>query len=367
MNSEVKITGLKEHSKQTLRMRRQMMANVVAAIYSCIVAYLYIKGHFRYDTETFVYLLVIFWLGNVGINLLIYKGVSLRFSDPSMTVAQMLWAVAFMLVGLYTFNDMRSVILMSFFGILCFGFFRLSLTEFVAISATAVIGYLIVILNLYVYEPLRLNLGREFSHLIGFAITSSILAYTGASVSRLREVNRIKTERLEEALELNTRLATTDDLTGLHTRRYFMEILNKQKAMVERENSDFVICFADLDHFKYINDSYGHHIGDEVLKIFSAIIRSSIREIDYASRFGGEEFVVLLAKTEIQQAMKVAERIRSTIESYNFNDIAPALNVTVSIGLANYKSHNSIQQTLMSADNKMYSAKEQGRNLVVAG
>jgi diguanylate cyclase (GGDEF)-like protein len=366
MNSEVKPAVLNELSEQTLRLKRQLMALSVAFIYSSIVVYLYLKGHFRYDTATFVYALVLFWVGNLGITLLIYKGISQKFPDPSMTMTQMLWAVAFLLIGVYTFNDMRSVILMSFFGILSFGFFRLTFTQFVVIAACAIIGYLIVILNLYINEPLRLNLGREFSLLIGFSMTSLILVYTGTSVSRLREANRIKTERLEEALELNTRLATTDDLTGLSTRRYFMEILNKQKAMVEREDSDFVICFADLDHFKYINDSYGHHIGDEVLKIFAGIIRTSIREIDYASRFGGEEFVVLLARTEIKQAMKVAERIRSTIESYNFNDIAPALNVTVSIGLANYKAHHSIQQTLMSADNKMYSAKEQGRNLVVA-
>ena len=312
MNSEVKTTGLSMGAKQALRMRRHLMAIAAAVIYSLVLMYLYNKGYFAFGRNFFIYFLVIFWLGNVGITLCIHKGINQRLSDPSMTLIQMTWAILFLLVSLYIFNDMRGVILMSFFAILSFGFFRLNFFQFVGVSAFAVIGYLAVILYFYVNEPLRMNLDREFAQHIGFTMTSLILVYTGTSVSRLREANRVKTERLEEALELNTRLATTDDLTGLPTRRYFMEILNHQKAMVERENSDFVICFADLDHFKYINDSYGHHIGDEVLKIFSAIIRSSIREIDYASRFGGEEFVVLLAKTEIQQAMKVAERISQT-------------------------------------------------------
>lgn len=366
MNAEVKITGLSDNAKQALRLKRHLMAITAAVIYSAIAIYLYSKGYFNFSAVIFAAMLIVFWAGNLTISGMIIKGINQKFSDPSMTMIQMSWAITFLLVLLYTFNDMRGVVLMPYFAILSFGFFRLTVVQFIAVSLFAVFGYFFVILYLYVNEPLRLSLGREFAQLIVFGVTAMVMVYTGSAVSRLREANRIKTEKLEEALELNTRLATTDDLTGLSTRRYFMDILNRQKALVEREDADFVICFADLDHFKYINDSYGHHIGDEVLKIFAGIIRTSIREIDYACRFGGEEFVILLAKTELEQAKKVAERIRRSIESYNFNDIAPALSVTVSIGLANYKAHKSIQQTLMSADNKMYHAKEQGRNLVIA-
>ena len=189
--------------------------------------------------------------------------------------------------------------------------------------------------------------------------------YTGSAVNKLRIGFRERNEQLAEALRLNTRLATTDDLTGLYTRRYLINMLSNQKALSEREDSDFVILFADLDHFKRINDGYGHYIGDVVLKNFADIIQKSIREVDYGSRFGGEEFVVLLVKTDIEQARKVAERIRYGLEHFNFSDVAPGLHVTVSIGLANYKQFKSIQETLMTADNRMYKAKEQGRNRIV--
>ena len=218
---------------------------------------------------------------------------------------------------------------------------------------------------LYLNFPLRMNPDREIMHFIGFALTSVLLVYTGSAASQLRERNRQQNIRLTRALEENKKLATTDDLTGLTTRRHFMEILGKQKAWSGRDGSDFVIVFADLDHFKYINDSFGHHTGDIVLQTFSDILRKSIREIDYAARFGGEEFVILLNNTDIDQAHTIAERIREGIEEYNFNDIAPALNVTVSMGLANFKQFNSIQETLMCADNRMYQAKERGRNMVV--
>jgi diguanylate cyclase (GGDEF)-like protein len=207
---------------------------------------------------------------------------------------------------------------------------------------------------------------EELIRLLAFTMTTFVMVYTGSAVSRLRVENRKHNIELAEALAMNTRLAVTDDLTGLYTRRFLMDKLSHQKAISERDNSDFVVCFADLDHFKQINDNYGHHTGDIVLKSFAEILRSSIREIDYASRFGGEEFVVLLVNTETGPATNVSERIRLGIENYNFSDVAPGLNVTVSIGLANFKQYNSIQETLMSADDRMYRAKELGRNRTVA-
>ena len=102
-----------------------------------------------------------------------------------------------------------------------------------------------------------------------------------------------------------------------------------------------------------------------MLKQFSRILKLSIREIDYAARFGGEEFVCLLVNTDIENAKNISERIRESIESYNFSDIAPTLHATVSIGLSNFKQFNTIQETLMNADNRMYRAKQLGRNKVV--
>jgi len=229
----------------------------------------------------------------------------------------------------------------------------------------AILGYTLVLLYIFIYEPERMKVELELLQLLAFTGTILVMLYTGSAINRLRERTKQQYIALQEALELNKTLATTDELTGLYNRRYFMKKIAQQKALSERNDSDFVLCFCDLDHFKQINDTFGHHTGDIVLQKFSDILKSSIREIDYAARFGGEEFVCLLVNTDLENAIKVTERIRESLERYNFNDIAPSLQATVSIGVSNFKQFNTIQETLMSADNRMYRAKNKGRNKVI--
>ena len=354
-----------DEPKQRLRLKRHFAALAASFTYTMIGFYLYLKGYFRPQAEYLVLVLGTYWAGLLTFTFVIRSGLNLKLSDPSMTLAQMYWSIPFMLLAVYTLNDLRGIMLMAFFALLSFGTFRLTSRQFITITAVTLAGYLFVLVALYINQPLRLHLDREILYFIGFSLTCVLLVYTGSASSQLRERNRQQNIRLSRALEENRKLATTDDLTGLTTRRHFMEILGKQKAWSERDGSDFVIMFADLDHFKYVNDSFGHHTGDKVLQTFADILKRSIREIDYAARFGGEEFVILLNNTDIEQARTIAERIRSSLEDYNFNDLAPALNVTVSMGLANFRQYHSIQETLMSADNRMYKAKQAGRNRVV--
>lgn len=360
------MTNFSDAAKQKMRLKWHLMVLFASAVYTVLSIYLYYEEYLNFDVSVFYALLILYWLGNLSVSVIIYTHLNLKMPDPSMTVIQMLWGISFMLVAVFIFNNMRGVMLMSFFVMLSFGLFRLTPKQFVSMSAYAIFGYVGIIFYIYTEDRTRIDIELEVVQLVGFTLTTIIMVYTGTFVSQLRETNKIKNQKLEEALILNTRLATTDDLTGLMSRRRFMEVLNRQKSMAERENEDFVILFSDLDHFKSINDNYGHHIGDEVLKIFSDILQRTVRDIDHVSRFGGEEFVIMLVSTDIQMSKKVAERIRQSIEEYNFNDIAPGLKVTVSIGIANYREHSSIQQTLMIADNRMYAAKEQGRNCVVA-
>ncbi len=357
---------LPDEPKQRLRLKRHFAALAASFIYSLIGFYLYLKGYFRPQAQPLFIALAVYWAGLLSFTFIIRSGLNLKLKDPSMTLPQMYWSIPFMLLAVYTLNDLRGIMLMAFFALLSFGTFRLSSRQFFAITAITLTGYLAVLVALYINQPLRLHLDREILYFVGFSLTCVLLVYTGSAASQLRERHRQQNIKLSRALEENRKLATTDDLTGLTTRRRFMEILGKQKAWSERDGSDFVILFADLDHFKYVNDSFGHHTGDKVLQTFAYILKRSIREIDYAARFGGEEFVVLLNNTDLEQARTIAERIRSSIEEYNFSDLAPALNVTVSIGLANFRQYNSIQETLMSADNRMYKAKQAGRNQVVS-
>ncbi len=350
----------------SLNMSRHLVALLAALIYTMIYIFLYYSEYTRFTSNEFFLVLSVFWLGNLIFTFILITGLSRYLKDRSMSMQQLLWAILFTFVGVYYLNDLRSIIIMFCFSAISFGFFRFTTYQFIFCGVLSIGAYLFVIIALSINEPLRINYSHEMLRLASFAVTTAVIVYTGSAISRLRTELRQINADLAEAVELNTRLATTDDLTGLYTRRYFMEVLDQQKALSERDNSDFVICFADLDHFKHVNDGFGHHTGDMVLQVFADIIRSSIREVDYAARFGGEEFVLLLVNTDIEQSLNVSERIRDALENYNFSDIAPALNVTVSIGLSNYKTFNSLQETLMSADNRMYRAKELGRNRVVS-
>mgnify|MGYP001826427465 FL=1 len=355
-----------QDSNQDLRVRRHLAAVLSQLVFTAICLFFFYNGLFSVYESTFYMVLIVFWCGIICFTLVFITGLNKMASDPSLTVGQILWGTTFLLTITYLLNEQRGLILMAYFGILSFGFFKLSFRKFVSVAMFAILGYALIILYLFIYEPERLDIKLELLQLLAFVATNTVMMFTGSAIHRLRE--RAKNQRIElqDALDLNQRLATTDELTGLYNRRYFMEKLTQQKALSERDDSDFVLCYCDLDHFKTINDSFGHHTGDIVLQKFADILKSSIREIDYVARFGGEEFVCLLVNTDIDKAMKVTERIRESLAEYNFNDIAPSLKSTVSIGIANFKQYNTLQETIMSADHRMYRAKQMGRNKVVA-
>ena len=352
--------------QQALRMFRHLAAVFALLVLTFLCMLFYLNGLFHVDIVGFNYVLIFFWTGIACFTLAFRLGLNERFDDPSLTMPQMLWGTSFLLVMTYFLNDYRGLTLMAFFGLLSFGFFKLRFREFLSISLFAILGYALIILYLFVYDQDRINIKPELFQLLAFVCTITVMLFTGSSIHRLRDRAKRQRAELEESLELNKKLATTDELTGLYNRRYFMEILSQQKALSERDDSDFVVCYCDLDHFKKVNDTFGHHTGDIVLKKFADILKTSIREIDYAARFGGEEFVCLLVHTDMENCKKVTERIRESLANYNFSDIAPSLQATVSIGLANFKAFNTIQETLVSADHRMYQAKNSGRNKVIS-
>jgi len=351
--------------KQALRMKRHLAAVMSMLVFTLVSIFFYYHDLYSIDRNTFDAILIFFWIGVFIYTVILRTGLNKRYHDPSLTIPQMLWGTTYILTITYLLNDWRGLILMAFFGMLSFGFFKLSFREFLSIGLYAVLGYALIIVYLFLNEPERIEINLELMQLLAFASTITVMMYTGSAIHRLRNRTKKQYVALQEALELNKKLAITDDLTGLYNRHYFMEKLSQQKALAEREGSDFVVFYCDLDHFKHINDTFGHHTGDVVLQKFSEILTSSIREIDYAARFGGEEFVCLLVNTDVANAKKVTERIRESLATYNFSDIAPSLHSTVSIGIANFKEFKTIQETLMSADNRMYQAKQMGRNKVV--
>ncbi len=160
-------------------------------------------------------------------------------------------------------------------------------------------------------------------------------------------------------------LATHDALTGLFNRRQFSDLLASEAARGMRREPHTVLAIIDVDHFKRINDRFGHLEGDGVLKKLADILRSHVRAGDVLARIGGEEFAVLMADTDIEQAKQFAERVREAVEASVFTPGAEPQTMTVSVGLAALsKTRREPTELMRAADRALYAAKETGRNRV---
>lgn len=195
-------------------------------------------------------------------------------------------------------------------------------------------------------------------------------SYAGL-VRRLEDLVREKDNLAEQLREANARLehlAATDSLTGLPNKRVFMDALTRDIAAADRAETDVSLVFLDADHFKKVNDTYGHQTGDEVLRTIAEILRRGLRASDLAARYGGEEFVLLLPGTPPPGARVVAERMRAALAATSIQGPAGTFRVTASFGVAGVKGPGckALGEFLVErADQALYQAKHAGRNRVV--
>ena len=157
------------------------------------------------------------------------------------------------------------------------------------------------------------------------------------------------------------KMAETDPLTNIYNRRKFSRLLDQEIQRVERYDSFLSIVLLDIDHFKRVNDTYGHDTGDYVLRRITELIRENIKITDILARYGGEEFVIILPETDVKGASRQIERMRKTIEKTSFDGVG---NLTISAGIAGYTGGDSCKSMITRADKALYLAKEEGRNRV---
>jgi diguanylate cyclase (GGDEF)-like protein/PAS domain S-box-containing protein len=197
-------------------------------------------------------------------------------------------------------------------------------------------------------------------HFSGVAIKNAEGEFIGlAGMGR----DTTESKKAEEALKL---LATTDPLTELLNRRSFTELGEKEVSRAKRYSSRLVAMMIDIDHFKKVNDTYGHAVGDEVLKKVTEIFRQAHRNIDILGRLGGEEFGLILPETEIDEATNLAERLREMIERASVFAKSQEVRFTISLGVAALRPEdNSLDDLMKRADEALYKAKDSGRNCVI--
>jgi diguanylate cyclase (GGDEF)-like protein len=171
-------------------------------------------------------------------------------------------------------------------------------------------------------------------------------------------------QTMQEQNKLLEKLSVTDGLTGLYNRSKLDAILEDELARFKRNQRSFALLVMDIDYFKTLNDTHGHIAGDEVIVAVARILSESIRSVDYAARYGGDEFVIVMVEATADMALKTAERIRSRVNDIRYDANGQTVSVTVSIGVVQSQQSDDISPTALfaRADNALYEAKRAGRN-----
>nr|WP_158301039.1 diguanylate cyclase [Sulfurimonas denitrificans] len=190
------------------------------------------------------------------------------------------------------------------------------------------------------------------------------------SKAKLEELNKNlenmvkeKTKSLMEANQKLNNLASKDSLTNIFNRRIIDEFISKETIKSKRYNNSLALIMIDIDHFKEVNDKYGHQVGDEVILSLVDIISKNIRESDIFGRWGGEEFIILLPETNLNQATIVAQNIRKKVQEYRFDKVGQK---TISLGVSEFNSNDDSTVFIKRVDDALYKAKATGRNRVVS-
>ncbi|OPX56506.1 diguanylate cyclase (GGDEF) domain-containing protein [Oceanospirillum multiglobuliferum] len=349
---------------QMLRMRRTLMATGSGLVLTTVVITAMLAGMVEMPVPNFLLLYTLIWLGNVSFPLMISYDINLLFKDPSLTISQLIWHTLTNTISIYLVPELHTVFLMHYLLVVLFGAFRMQRKGFFIIGGVIISCYAIVMALLFWEGRYPIQLKQEILSAAVFLFMLMGVSIIGTEISSLRWALKRRNSELNIVMKQAKEQAITDDLTGLFNRRHLMDILRRQQALTVRGDYCFTLCFVDLDHFKQVNDNFGHKAGDEVLQTFSDIARNAVREVDFVARLGGEEFVLVLVRTDLNGAYHVAERLRKSMEKARL-DILGGHRVTASIGIAQYRKKETIEETMHRADIAVYAAKNRGRNQIV--
>ena len=349
---------------QSLRIRRFFMAFASYVMWMIFVFYCYVQGFFRMSLGGTLALYAFVVSFNLAVYIILRSGFNTRFKDPSLTLLQMILATLTIIVVAYYTDEIRGILLLIYLVVFVFGAFRLQLRQFFVMSLFALTGYGYVIILLLAHHPDKIDLRIELLQLAVLASVLSWFSFIGSYINHLRE-KLVKTNiELSKANETIRHSAIIDELTQVYNRRQMIRILQREKALADRGEPSFSLCIFDLDDFKRVNDTFGHLMGDLVLKTVVQAIKDNVREVDYIARYGGEEFVVILAYPDLHDALICAQRLKELTSSLIFPGLPDDFRITISIGVSKYEPAESIDALIGRADAALYRAKMCGKNRI---
>jgi diguanylate cyclase (GGDEF)-like protein len=283
-----------------------------------------------------------------------------------LAVLQGLFAIGCTLGGYAVSGPMRGPALMILLVILVFCTFSLRPRATMALCGLAIAGLGGVILTMRARYPADFPAATETVHFVLAACSLAAITFLTGEMSRLRSNLKRQKEELQSALATIRTLATMDELTALANRRHMKEILDAAERRQGGVGGQACLALLDIDHFKSINDQFGHAGGDAVLRCFASAARAELRRDDTLGRWGGEEFLLLLPDTAQAEAAAVLKRIAERVRTIEVGDLQLCLRVTYSAGLVERRRDEPFAETIARADHAMYRAKQAGRNQIVS-
>jgi diguanylate cyclase len=355
--------------KQALRIERLLLASSTYFFGMALVSYC--RWNDLIAASSYLPVLA----GALILNLLLYAAIrlnlNLRTRDPSLTLQQMLIASMVNTYLVINTTEARGAFLLGYVMILVFGIFKLRRSQFLKLGGVVITTYGVIIAIEYAMAKPGFKLSVEILQWLMLIFIYPWFTWVGGYIGNLRRSQNETNDRLALALEQNAaaleviqRQATRDDLTGIYNRRYAQSQLRHAIALTESEagSKPFTVLLIDIDHFKRINDTAGHFVGDKALIACVEAIKSVVRPSDTFSRWGGEEFLLLLPGMRIEDAGDVSRRIHQSVEAIDVRAMGLAEKMSVSIGAAAKRPDESLEDLLTGADDALYRAKANGRN-----
>ena len=351
-------------ARQALRIRRYLMAAGTSLL---VLLILFVSAGFgvvplatAVDVSGAVFALIVLFYACLR------SGLNLRFDDPSLTTEMIGASLLVLGYAMYNAPQSRGVLTLLYLVTLMFGVFRLSTARLLALAVLALAVHSMVVW-LSMREDAAFDLKAGLAQLVVLAIVLPWFAVMGGYVNRLRSRLSDTHRTLTAAVTRIEHLAIRDVLTAVFNRRYLMDALEREHSRAERTGARLCVCMLDLDHFKAVNDTYGHQAGDIVLAHFARLAGFGLRAADVFGRYGGEEFLLVLPDTGAEGAVAAAERIRMRLEQSVCPVVPPGHAITVTVGVACLAAGESAATLVDRADKALYVGKKAGRNRVVVG
>ncbi len=334
------------------------MAWCVVCVYSARVGYM--------SAAAARLMITLHVMGMVAFYPWVRSGRTAKLQDSGLVMPQMIWGSCLTVLGYLLNPPLRAAYLQGLCLVHLFGLFTLRPWQLVVTGGSSIV-LLSVMLWVMAHQNGPAFSPREETFKVVFAcFIVGLITWMSIVHSRVRGRLSLRKQALALAVSQVHELVTRDALTGLFNRKHMQELLAREHLRQLHTGQPFCVALIDLDHFKHVNDTYGHQVGDEVLRSFADAAQGTLRETDILGRWGGEEFLVLMPDTTMEPHAQVAmARLRRLMMDVCPAESAPALRVTFSAGVAAHDVAQSVEQTIASADRALYKAKRNGRNAIV--